>query len=77
MLTALLDGRALPAGELAYASGVTPQTASSHLSKLLAGGLLALEAEGGHRYYRLAVSRSRTRSSSPRSDRPDRSGARL
>jgi DNA-binding transcriptional ArsR family regulator len=54
MLNALLDGRALPAGELAYASGVTAQTASSHLAKLLAGGLLALETEGRHRYYRLA-----------------------
>lgn len=54
MLMALLDGRALPAGELAYASGVTAQTASSHLSKLLAGGLLAVETEGRHRYYRLA-----------------------
>ena len=29
MLTALLDGRALPAGELAYAAGVTAQTAST------------------------------------------------
>ncbi len=54
MLTALFDGRALPAGELAYASGVTAQTASSHLSKLLAGGLLAVEIEGRHPYYRLA-----------------------
>lgn len=56
MLMALLDGRALPAGELAYAARVTAQTASSHLSKLLAGGLLALEIEGRHRYYRLAGS---------------------
>jgi DNA-binding transcriptional ArsR family regulator len=54
MLTALLDGRALPAGELAYASGVTAQTASSHLAKLLGGGLIAVEREGRHRYYRLA-----------------------
>ncbi|MDF2118161.1 helix-turn-helix transcriptional regulator [Roseiarcaceae bacterium H3SJ34-1] len=54
MLTTLLDGRALPAGELAYASGVTAQTASSHLAKLLAGGLVAVESEGRHRYYRLA-----------------------
>ncbi|MGH8181466.1 MAG: ArsR/SmtB family transcription factor, partial [Steroidobacteraceae bacterium] len=54
MLTALLDGRSLPAGELAYAARVTAQTASSHLAKLLAGGLLALEIEGRHRYYRLA-----------------------
>jgi DNA-binding transcriptional ArsR family regulator len=54
MLTTLLDGRALPAGELAYASGITAQTASSHLGKLLAGGLVAVETEGRHRYYRLA-----------------------
>lgn len=54
MLTTLLDGRALPAGELAYASGVTAQTASSHLAKLLAGGLISVEIEGRHRYYRLA-----------------------
>jgi DNA-binding transcriptional ArsR family regulator len=54
MLAALLDGRALPAGELAYASGVTAQTASSHLAKLLAGGLVAVETEGRHRYYRLS-----------------------
>jgi DNA-binding transcriptional ArsR family regulator len=56
MLTALLGGRALPAGELAYAARVTAQTASSHLAKLLAGGLVALEVEGRHRYYRLAGS---------------------
>jgi len=56
MLTALLDGRALPAGELAYTARVTAQTASSHLAKLLAGGLVALEIEGRHRYYRLAGS---------------------
>lgn len=54
MLTALLDGRALPAGELAHASGVTAQTASSHLAKLLEGGLLTVETEGRHRYYRLS-----------------------
>jgi predicted transcriptional regulator len=56
MLMALADGRAQPAGELAYAAGVTAQTASSHLAKLLAGGLLAVETEGRHRYYRLAGS---------------------
>jgi DNA-binding transcriptional ArsR family regulator len=54
MLMILLDGRALPAGELAYAAGVTAQTASSHLAKLLAGGLVRVETEGRHRYYRLA-----------------------
>ena len=54
MLSALLNGKALPAGELAYASGVTAQTASAHLAKLGDGGLLESETEGRHRYYRLA-----------------------
>lgn len=54
MLATLLDGRALPAGELAHAAGVTAQTASTHLSKLREGGLIALERQGRHRYYRLA-----------------------
>jgi DNA-binding transcriptional ArsR family regulator len=55
MLIALVDGRALPAGELAYCAGVTAQTASSHLAKLVDGGLMAVEQEGRHRYYRLAA----------------------
>ncbi|ENN84543.1 transcriptional regulator, ArsR family [Rhizobium freirei PRF 81] len=54
MLMMLVDGRARPAGELAYTAGVSPQTASSHLTKLLEGGLLCVEKEGRHRYYRLA-----------------------
>src|SRR5690606_9752140 len=40
--------------ELAFAAGVTPQTASSHLAKLTDAGLLAVEKQGRHRYYRLA-----------------------
>src|ERR1700731_2824218 len=54
MLTALMTGRALTASELAYQAGVTPQTASSHLSKLEAGGLVEQEKQGRHRYYRLS-----------------------
>ncbi len=54
MLIALADGRALPAGELAHAAGVAAQTASFHLAKLLDSGLLAVEKEGRHRYYRLS-----------------------
>ncbi|RKP45255.1 ArsR/SmtB family transcription factor [Trinickia fusca] len=54
MLMFLGDGRARAAGELAHVAGVTAQTASSHLSKLLAGGLLAVESMGRHRFYRLA-----------------------
>ncbi|WP_291686959.1 winged helix-turn-helix domain-containing protein, partial [Bradyrhizobium sp.] len=54
MLTALMTGRALTASELAHQAGVTPQTASSHLSKLEAGGLVEPEKQGRHRYYRLS-----------------------
>jgi DNA-binding transcriptional ArsR family regulator len=54
MLTALLDGRALTAAELARASMITPQTASSHLARLSSAGLLAVEKQGRHRYHRLA-----------------------
>jgi len=54
MLTALADGRALPAGELAAAAGLSGPAASAHLARLLDGGLLAVEREGRHRYYRLA-----------------------
>ncbi len=56
MLMALFDGHALPAGELAHAAGVTAQTASAHLAKLLNGGLLVCEQQGRHRYYRLTDS---------------------
>lgn len=54
MLAALLDGRALPAGELAYTAGISAQTASAHLSKLRSGGLISMEKEGRHHYFRLA-----------------------
>ena len=54
MLLSLLDGRALPAGELAFSANVAPQTASGHLAKLVEGGLLSVETQGRHRYYRLA-----------------------
>ena len=54
MLTALMNGRALTASELAQEAGITPQTASSHLSKLEAGGLIEPEKQGRHRYYRLS-----------------------
>ncbi|NEB75172.1 winged helix-turn-helix transcriptional regulator, partial [Streptomyces sp. SID14478] len=53
-LLALLDGRAWTAGELARHAGVAASTASEHLGKLVAGGLLAEERQGRHRYVRLA-----------------------
>ncbi len=54
MLMALFDGRAQPASTLAYIAGISPQAASNHLAKLLDGGMVAVESEGRHRYYRLA-----------------------
>lgn len=54
MLDALMDGRALTARELADHAGITPQTASAHLARLVAAGLLAMEKQGRHRYHRLA-----------------------
>jgi DNA-binding transcriptional ArsR family regulator len=56
ILTALLDGRALTATELAYTAGVAPATASQHLAKLVAGGLLAVTRQGRNRHFRLASS---------------------
>ena len=54
MLLALLGKDALPATELAHKAYISPQTASSHLSKLVNGNLIAVERHGRHRYYRLA-----------------------
>ena len=56
MMTALMDGRALTVSELAEAAGVTIQTASGHLAKLDAAGLLKAEKQGRHRYFRLSGS---------------------
>jgi len=54
MVSALLDGRALTASELALAARITPQTASAHLAKLTEAGLLSVVRNGRHRYFRLA-----------------------
>ena len=54
MLMALLDGLPRAAGELGQLAGVTPATASAHLARLLDGGMLAVQRQGRHRYYRLA-----------------------
>ena len=54
MLRTLIDGTMRPAGELAYTANISAQSASAHLAKLVNGGLLALEAQGRHRYFRLA-----------------------
>lgn len=53
MLAALMDGRALTATELASVAGVGKATASGHLSKLEAGGLVRPTKQGRHRYFSL------------------------
>jgi DNA-binding transcriptional ArsR family regulator len=56
MLTALLDGRPLAAGERAYLAGVSAATASAHLARLLDGGLVTVARQGRHRYYMAHIS---------------------
>lgn len=54
ILMALCDGRAHAAGALAGALGISAQSASNHLARLVDGGLLAAVRQGRHKYYRLA-----------------------
>jgi DNA-binding transcriptional ArsR family regulator len=54
MLTALLSGSAMPAGELARVAGVSAQSASMHLAQLVNGGFLTARRQGRHRYYSIA-----------------------
>lgn len=54
ILTALMSGKALTATELAQEAGTTPQTASGHLSRLEAGGLITVRRQGRHKYAGLA-----------------------
>jgi DNA-binding transcriptional ArsR family regulator len=54
ILNALMSGKALTASELAMEAGITGQTASSHLKKLMEGGLLAQAKQGRHRYFTIA-----------------------
>lgn len=51
MLTALMDGKALTASELAAEANVTPQTASAHLGKMTETRILQQRKQGRHRYY--------------------------
>jgi DNA-binding transcriptional ArsR family regulator len=54
MMIALLGGRAWTAGELADAAGVSPQTASSHLARLVAANMVRVEKQGRHRYHQIS-----------------------
>ncbi len=56
MLSLLMDGRAHTASELALTAGITAQTASGHLARMVDGNLLAARAQGRNRFYRLASS---------------------
>ncbi len=55
ILSALMDGRALTAGELTWHAGVSAQTTSGHLAKLTDAKLIVVEKQGRHRYFRLAT----------------------
>lgn len=54
MLTVLLDGNSMPAGELARVAGVSAQSASMHLGQLVQGGFLIATRRGRHRYYHMS-----------------------
>jgi len=54
VLTALADGRGLPASVLAAEAGVSAQAASTQLTRLRTAGLVTVERSGRHRYYRIA-----------------------
>jgi DNA-binding transcriptional ArsR family regulator len=60
MLDALLGGRALPATQLAAAARTSRPNASMHLAKLVAAGLLEVEQQGRHRYFRISSVRVAT-----------------
>ena len=53
MLVALAGGRALPAGELASAAGISAQSASRHLARMVGGGVLTMWSQGRWRYYKI------------------------
>jgi DNA-binding transcriptional ArsR family regulator len=54
MLLKLMGGRAVPAGELALAAHISPQTASEHLAQLAEAGFVTAQRQGRHRYFELA-----------------------
>jgi DNA-binding transcriptional ArsR family regulator len=54
IVSALSDGKAMPAGELASAAGISAQSASAHLQKLVHARVLSVWSQGRFRYYRIA-----------------------
>jgi len=53
ILFCLVDGHARTSTELAIVANVSPSTASTHLARLKKLHLVAMVAQGKHRYYRL------------------------
>jgi DNA-binding transcriptional ArsR family regulator len=54
MVSALANGKAMPAGELASLAGISPQSASAHLQKLVDARVLSVWPQGRFRYYRIS-----------------------
>src|SRR6202012_1814868 len=54
IVSALADGKAMPAGELASVAGISPQSASAHLQKPVDASVLSVWGQGGFRYYRIS-----------------------
>ena len=54
IVLALMDGRSRSAKKLALDAGVTPQTASTHLKKLVAAEMLVWQRDGRSKSFRLA-----------------------
>lgn len=54
LLVELLDGRRIPAGELAARVGISRPLVSTHLAKLERAGVITVEAHGRRRLYELA-----------------------
>ena len=55
MMWALMDGSARQTEELALLARLSPSSASAHLGRLSAGGLLKVETRGRKRFFRLAA----------------------
>ncbi|MFC0775786.1 ArsR/SmtB family transcription factor [Terrimonas alba] len=54
ILWTLLDGKAFTATELAITADTSAQNISMHLSKLVQAGLLSVENQGRHKYYKFS-----------------------
>jgi DNA-binding transcriptional ArsR family regulator len=54
IMWSLLDGKAFTASELAITANTTQQSISMHLHKLVKAGLLIVESQGRHKYYKYA-----------------------